>query len=168
MNTSQLRKLLSSDPYVRPLFKGVFARDELKHFKKGTCILNTSPSSEKTGHWIALWIDEDHSEYFDSYGGLPPSFISNMWKKRKWVYNKARLQSPLTAVCGQYCVYYLLHRARGMDMESILRDFDTNADRNDQYVFDFIDDRYVLKDLTLVDTPGFISQIARAQGIKNK
>ena len=38
-----------------------------------------------------------------------------------------------------------------------------NVDRNDQYVFDFIDDHYVLDDLTLVDTPGFLSQIARAQ-----
>ena len=59
MNTRQLTKLLVNDPYVKPLFKGVFAKDELRYFKKGSCVINTSPSTEKTGHWIALCIDKD-------------------------------------------------------------------------------------------------------------
>ena len=162
MNTRQLTKLLVNDPYVKPLFKGVFAKDELRYFKKGACVINTSPSTEKTGHWTALWIDKD-IEFFDSYGHSPPSFIKKIWKKHKWIHNEKQLQSPLSAVCGQYCIYYLLLRARDIDMETIISDFDENVDRNDQYVFDFIDDRYVLDDLTLVDTPGFLSQIARAQ-----
>ena len=111
MNTLQLTDILYDDPYVGPVFEGVFAMDELEAFAEGACVVNTSPSSERTGHWIALWIDSAN-ECFDSYGRQIPERVKRLWKnKKKWLRNTVPLQSPLTAVCGQYCVYYLLHRA---------------------------------------------------------
>ena len=52
------------------------------------------------------------------------------------------LQSPLTSVCGQYCLYYLLHRARGISLQVILNEFSSDVDWNDQFVYDFIRNRY--------------------------
>ena len=79
MNTRQIEFILKQDPYVAPSFQGVFARDKIPYFENGSCVINTAPSTQASGHWIALYVTGDIVEYFDSYGGD----VLNSWK-RKW------------------------------------------------------------------------------------
>lgn len=162
MNTGQLNYILSKDSYVGPIFRGVFPRDKLPPFRDGAYVINTDSSKEPGEHWVAVYGTPYHVEYFDSYGGDPSIKFQRWWRKKSWSANPIPLQSPLSAVCGQYCLFYLLHRARGIDMTTMLLDFGPDVDYNDRMVFDFIDDRYDLDNLKLVDTEGLLMQLARA------
>ena len=77
--------------------------------------------------------------------------------------NPVPLQSPLSAVCGQYCIYYLYNRARGIDMSSILLDFGCDVDYNDQVVYEFVENRYDIEGLKLLDTDGLLTQLSKAR-----
>ena len=48
-------------------------------------------------------------------------------------------------------------------MTALLTDFCADVDVNDKLVYDFVDDRYDLGHLTMVDTENVISQLARAR-----
>ena len=161
MNTQQIEYILKQDDYVNPIFQGVYAKDQLPDFQYGSCVVNTAPSTEKSGHWVALFVTDSTVEYFDSYGGKPLPSLAQRWKRKMWISNPIPLQSPLSAVCGHYCIYYLLHRARGFSMRSIVTDFGNDVDYNDEMVHDFIEERYNLE-TKLLDTEGVISQLARA------
>ena len=162
MNTQQIESILKHDLYVSPSFHGVFARDQIPYFASGSCIINTAPSTQDSGHWIALYVLEGEAEHFDSYGGDVLKVLKKKWKGKSWMCNPIPLQSPLSAVCGQYCIYYLLHRARGFPMSTIVMDFGNDVDYNDQIVYQFVQNRYELDDLKLLDTEGVITQLAKA------
>ena len=162
MNTQQIDSLLKQDPHVGSSFRGVFACDQIAYFESGSCVINTAPSTQVSGHWVALYVMGDSVEYFDSYGGDVLKSLKQKWRKKSWVSNPIPLQSPLSAVCGQYCIYYLLHRARGYPMSSIVMDFGVDVDYNDQAVYKFVQNRYKFDQLKLLDTGGVITQLAKA------
>lgn len=161
MNTRQIERILKQDFYVNPTFHGVCAIDTLPHFEYGSCVFNTAPSTKKSGHWIALYVTDSTVEYFDSYGREPSRSLKRRWWNKLWCSNVVPLQSPLSAVCGQYCIYYLLHRARGFSMASIVMDFGSDVDLNDEMVHEFIEKRFDLN-TKLLDTEGVIRQLAVA------
>ena len=163
MNSQQLVSILKQDRYTAPLFRGVYPINRLPSIREGLYVVNTAPHNHPGLHWIALFVKDGVIEYFDSYGGDPPSTLRRWGKKKQWMSNPIPLQSPLTSVCGQYCLYYLFHRARGIDMTTLLMDFSADVDDNDKLVYDFVEDRYNLKHLTMVDTENVISQLARAR-----
>lgn len=162
MNTEQLMTILSRDPYVSPIFRGVHAIDQLPPLRDGAYVINTAPHYHPGLHWIALWVNRNELEYFDSYGGDPLPRLQQWGKVKSWISNPFPLQSPLSAVCGQYCIYFLIHRARGIDMTTLLMDFGTDMDKNDKHVFDFVEDRYDMDNLTVIDTERLISQLSQA------
>ena len=163
MNSHQLTWILRRDRYTAPLFLGVYPIDRLPTIREGIYVVNTAPHTHPGLHWIALFVVNDVIEYFDSYGGDPLPRLRRWGKNKGWVSNPIPLQSPLTSVCGQYSLYYLLHRARGVDMATLLMDFGSDVDDNDKLVYDFVEDRYDLENLTMVDTENVISQLARAR-----
>ena len=163
MNSHQLTTILKQDRYTGPIFRGVYPINRLPPHRNGFYIFNTAPDVHPGLHWIALFLKNDSTEYFDSYGGDPPSVLRHWGKKNQWLTNPIPLQSPLTSVCGQYCLYYLLHRSRGIDLTTLLMDFGADVDVNDKLVYDFVEDHYDLKHLTMVDTENVISQLAQAR-----
>ena len=142
---------------------GSIRLNRLPSIRDGVYVVNTAPHNHPGLHWIALFVKDGVIEYFDSYGGDPPSTLRRWGKKKQWMSNPIPLQSPLTSVCGQYCLYYLFHRARGIDMTTLLMDFVADVDDNDKLVYDFVEDRCDLKHLTMVDTENVICQLARAR-----
>ena len=162
MKSHQINEILSKDVFVGPVFLGVFPRDKLIQFGDGALVVNTDPSTKPGEHWIAVFVKNGSAEYFDSYGSDTPKWLKRNWKNVTWTSNPIPLQSPLSAVCGQYCIYYLLHRVRGNDMNSLLLNFTSDVDFNDRMVYDFIAERYDFEDMKLLDTSGIISQLARA------
>lgn len=162
MNSKQLDHILRQDPFVGPLFCGVYPIDRLPPVHDGAYVINTAPALHPGLHWLALIVKGQSIEYFDSYGGKPSPKLRQWARNKSWVCNPTPLQSPFTSVCGQYCVYYLLHRARGFDLVSILMDFGVDVDENDKLVYDFVAKRYDLDHLTLVDTENIILQASYA------
>ena len=95
-------------------------------------VVNTDPSSEPGTHWVAFYFPTVRKgEFFDSYGHLPDfyrdSFGDFLDKHcNEWDFNKRKLQSIWSDVCGHYCVFYLSHRAQGHTMNKIVHMFNNN------------------------------------------
>ena len=105
-------------------------------------VCNTDDGDEPGEHWIALYLSSDgRGEYFCSYG-LPPrhaTFRTFLNKHcSEWTHNSKRLQSPLSNVCGQYCVTYIMLRCNGSPMGTFVNAFHTDLVANDCRVFDWI------------------------------
>lgn len=147
MNTRELEALLASDPIARPKFCGVYAKDTLPGpVETYPCgfIANTDPKNRPGQHWVAFYFpSQAKGEFFDSYGN-PPGFYDDDFEQflkgncQQWTYNRRTLQSLTTAVCGEYCVYYLLHRARGVSMNAIVKRFSSSPINNDQDVYQYV------------------------------
>lgn len=121
--TSQIARALGSDPCVSRCFIGVFPCDKLPVRVEYPCALvaNTDESDEKGEHWVAYFFDSNLSaDYFDSYGNPPYNnyllkFLTDNCKQYNC--NNIQLQGFGSEVCGQYCISFLAHRARGVSMD---------------------------------------------------
>ena len=86
---------------------------------------NTDPSTEPGTHWVAFYFpSEEKGESFDSYGQPPEQYrdlFRDFLEPYEWQFNTRKLQSAWSDVCGQYCIFYLSHRARGLSMNKIVQ-----------------------------------------------
>lgn len=119
-----------------PNFLGVFPRDSLPNIpSKGSCsIANTDSKYEEGEHWIAMYLDDQHGEYFDSFG-LPPlhqDFIKFMKNVRStWIFSNKDIQNYSSVSCGEFCIAFLKHRCKGLTMDSFLKMFPIGSLKND-------------------------------------
>jgi len=143
MRTDDIQNILSQSlSHTRTHFLGVFALDQIpSSFSHYPCayVANTDPSSRKGQHWVAFY---HHSptrlEFFDSYGQPPQSynfpFPSHITSLK---YNSYPLQSMISSVCGQYCIYFLYHRSHQSTLARIVHNL--RASNNpDQLVHLFV------------------------------
>lgn len=150
MNSLQIDKILSRDSKTRNSFLGVFASDQLPRRiqQYPACFIsNVDKSSEPGSHWVAFYLlSPDEAEFFDSYGNAPAFFrgpVSNYATHfSRLTFNPHILQSPVTAVCGQYCIFYLYSRCREKTLKDILSHFVTKNISNDRKVFNFVMKRF--------------------------
>ena len=106
---------------------------------------NTDPSSKPGTHWVVAFYfpSKERGEFFDSYGH-PPNYYNDSFKNfldthsHEWSFNNRKLQSGWSDVCGQYCIFYLSHRARGQSMKKIVQLFGNNTEQNDSKVAWFV------------------------------
>ena len=151
MNTHQITKVLASDNYTNPSFRGVFSRDHFiseQILYPGLYICNTDNSDSPGEHWVLIYfISPDYCEYFDSYG-LPPWHKDLLQKLSMNAaltsYSNTPLQGLSTTVCGQYCLIYALFRLRNYSRDyiiNLLRDAVTTEMR-DHVVHAFINLHY--------------------------
>ena len=102
---------------------GVFARDklpdDLNSKRPFALILNSDPSDKPGQHWLAMYGPATGPiEFFDSYA-LPPSvYALNTFAL---TYSRTPLQSPTSAVCGHYCLFFLYIRSHGNSFQTIIR-----------------------------------------------
>lgn len=150
MNTYQLEAVMKQDRIARNQFIGVFPMDmlpkkKMEWSKRPFClIVNSAPSTSEGQHWLAVFVDKDgQGEMFDSYGHDATFYDQRLevFLKKNCSYhtfNSNELQSLWTSVCGQYCLYFLLHRCRLIPANSIIGLFTRNKEHNDQLVDTFI------------------------------
>jgi hypothetical protein len=141
MYSVDIEEALLCDHYTAPIFRGVFAADTLPKSiqKPAVLVVNTDPQHKSGSHWVSIFIDvKGRGEFFDSFG-LPPivathhEFLSRTCST--WTYNARSLQGFSSKVCGEYCVLYLVHRARGVTLQEFLWHFKgNNAKSNDKFV----------------------------------
>ena len=119
MNTKQINAILQCDSMTKHLYHGKFAMDCLPTLQRGAYIINSDDHDEPGEHWLAVYND-NCVEYFDSYGLAPLDVRLIDFLGDTYVYNASQLQQLFTNACGFYCVYYILHRARGYSMNDII------------------------------------------------
>ena len=123
MDTKQLLSVLKRNVTE---FLGVFPSDKLpvSKVKPFYFVANTDPSNKPGTHWVAVFVNADGTaEYFDSYGLKPnvASIASFLRQYKKCKFNTKRIQGMFSSVCGHYCVYYVIHRSKGIEMDIIAR-----------------------------------------------
>lgn len=121
---------------------GVFPSDRLPiSVKKPALIVaNTDPANKSGSHWAAFYIPKDgYPEFFDSYGQRPNKYFKNFLKRQDtfFKYNKQRLQSDFSSLCGNYCCVYLYFKSLKIPTQMFLKMFE-----KDNYI---INDRRILK-----------------------
>ena len=88
--TQELWQVSLHDPILASVLRGVFPSD--KYF-----------------------VVPDESEFFDSYEFPPETYDMDEYVLRESTYfNDKPLQGLTSDVCGDYCLFYLLHRARNV------------------------------------------------------
>ena len=166
MNNVQLTSMASSCPEMMRHFMGVFAIDILPDMlpaKPCSYICNLDASVSPGSHWVAFYFPKrGMAEYFDSYGLPPSEECLAFLRSSSYCSNDRFIQSPLSAVCGQYCLYYLWQRDMVKDMESVLRVFsDFDQLYNDCFVNDLIEKHFSV-DLRVFDVDWQLQQYSRS------
>ena len=147
MDTQEVERALRADCNLATIFEGVFPSDCIPNFcdSKMALVANFDERSRPGSHWIAMYIENGHCEYFDSYG-RPPNighFINFIKRNSKtYSFNKDDLQALDSDVCGYYSIWFLSERARGKSMNQIVADFSGDHDANDLKVKAQVESRF--------------------------
>ena len=141
MEGQEILNILQRDRAVGPTLRGVCSIDEPwpePVMVPASYVINTDTKTGPGEHWVAFYISADgHCDYFESLGTAPIRPIWKWLKKRtkSVIFNKQWLQSPVSEVCGHYCIYFLRARARGRSLGDILTDFqEYDFEQNDNKV----------------------------------
>ena len=124
MNGQQLQRIIRQDAYMNAVTWGVFARDGLPRddLRLGAYVVNTeNPPGE---HWFLLYAGV-RVELYDSLGRNPKDYDIHL----PCDYIDQRLQSLHSDSCGQYVLYFLYWRSRGIDMQTLLDSLTKNSEK---------------------------------------
>ena len=141
LNTYQIVDALTKDPVTKKYFKGVYPIDKLpSKIKKrpAAIVANTHPADKPGRHWVAIFYPKfGKAKLFDSLGRLPKGrmlgTVDSGLQNRIFLYNRARVQPITSHTCGHYCIYYIYHRSRNIQMPHILWKL-RNINHNDRIV----------------------------------
>jgi hypothetical protein len=119
-------------------FRGTFPRDWLPGNlpAHSGVVINTDKACDPGEHWVAVYMNKDKAEYFDSFG-LPPmheeiiQFLDKI-SPDGWQHNSITYQSLYTDTCGNYSVYFLASRFNGDDDSAFRKIFSFNPKMNDR------------------------------------
>ena len=111
LTTRQLDYLARQDHYLEPIFRGVFASDQLPKEKdvrpRSAYIVNVDTHDKPGSHWISIFVEKDQCQVFDSYGlpikwYKPSPFVKWTFKHYDDVSsNKGQLQATDSNTCGR-------------------------------------------------------------------
>lgn len=110
-----------ADPATLDAFYGVFSIDDLPfavpHYPF-FMIVNTQAHNLPGEHWKTVFIDKERrGEVFDSLA-LPLTNTLIRWLNRftrSFTVNHLAYQHPLSATCGAFAVFYVLHRLNNVN-----------------------------------------------------
>jgi hypothetical protein len=110
----------------------VCSADQLLKYKvkkPSMFIVNIDQSDQPGSHWVSFYFPESGAaEFFDSMG-KPPEHYHIYYKNfliaygSSYLHNLNRIQDYNTSLCGEYCIYFLIHRSENMSYEKILVQF---------------------------------------------
>jgi hypothetical protein len=131
MDTNQIDRALRSNATTRTQFRGVYPANQIPLYVlrntrnyPHSLAINTDPSQREGEHWVALHITgPERAEYFDSFGQPPPPSIA--WHLDRFpgriIRNEKPLQSHRSEACGHHVLHFLMERARGRSLTSIVK-----------------------------------------------
>lgn len=113
------------DEKTYPNFGGVIAADQISQLPKKLPIgfvMNLDNSDEPGSHWVAIYINSDSVEYFDSLGQQPPDQVRKDIKKyllsmnvpilMKFKTNSISQQHGSSHKCGYHAIRFLDERMK--------------------------------------------------------
>lgn len=132
MNNFQIEDILKGYPVT------VCSADEVS-YKTGEFIISNTQTSDSTGeHWVVFYFrKKGPDEFFDSLGNAPEYYSVNFETllNKPYLLTLDQIQSSNSDKCGLYCIYYVMCRYAGLDMQTMLNVFDVrNKEQNDQLV----------------------------------
>ena len=98
---------------------------------------NTHDGDQPEEHWVAMYVDEI-GDYFDPYVQNPQHIEFMNEHCSQWSPNDHILQSPISTVCSQYWVAFLMFRCRNISMHAFALLFTSDLIANDCCVFDWL------------------------------
>lgn len=137
------RQIMSALRGLRAASVGVYAADRIPRNLSlpAAIVANTDTSDKEGSHWIAFYIDKNASAiFFDSYGSPPSSPFHLERLKRNCVrfqWNKNKLQSIDSQVCGEYCIMFLYHMCSGVSLRTFVKLFSSETRTNDRMASQF-------------------------------
>lgn len=140
MNTLEIANALTG---VDARSVGVYAADRIPHTLTlpAAIVTNIDKASKPGSHRVAFYIDKYRvGNYFDSYGMPPtsPHYLDRLKRNcRSFRWNRKKLQSFDSKVCGEYCVMFLRHMCSGSSMRAFCKIFSENSRRNDYLAVKF-------------------------------
>ena len=100
-----------------PRFNGVYSRNNLPNkIKKGAYVINLDEYENTGTHWVALFVKQKYTIYFDSSGieHIPKEinkFINNDTTKSSAITriksNTFRIQAYDSIMCGYFCIEFI-------------------------------------------------------------
>lgn len=144
LSTEQLESALEqlmNRTNVREYF--VIAADQMKDLKitkyPAVVIQNVDLITQPGSHWISyFFVSAKEVEYFDSYG--KHLYIYDFVEKpdaRITFQNTRVLQGWFSSLCGEFCLYFLYHRAIGLSFDHVLSSFKAWTHQNERMVHRF-------------------------------
>lgn len=142
MWSSQIASTLHSDPVCSLQFAGIYASDDLPEMinkKPSLYVCNTDVAAGLGLHWIVFYFpDNEIAEFFDSLGHPPEHYSSHFEtfltkNSTSYKFQTKRLQGIGAGTCGQFCLFYAIHRCRGWTLKDVVSHFNWWLD-NDQAV----------------------------------
>ena len=133
MDARELEKYIRRDPQMNAVTWGVFARDELPRddLLPGTYVVNSHDAPGE--HWFLIFV-EDGMELYDSLGRSPKDY--GIYQPCDYL--SKRLQSYNSNTCGQYVLYFLYWRSRGIDMYSLFTSLKNDSENIIQEHFQWL------------------------------
>ena len=130
MNSRQLHWIFSGDKFTKLSFKGVYTIDEMNLIKTipypSSFVINLDPSYKPGSHWVAVYFDRNCvGEYFDSFARHPPHEVDRFLcsHAKRMAIQSIQVQEFYTTTCGQFVVFYIYQKSRGLTSEVILRKY---------------------------------------------
>lgn len=165
MNNREISRIINTHHLLRNIFVGVYPADCLPDIprKNKPCayIANTHRKNQPGEHWVCFYATSyQPMEYFDSYGFPPKDDFLNILGE-DYLRSTKFVQHPLSAMCGQYCIFYIYMRAIGTSMIDIIQMFDDNTLLNDVKVNRIIEEVFDV-DLDVFDLNYIGKQIAHS------
>ena len=101
----QIKKYYQNEPR----FNGVYSRDKLpKSIKNGAILINLDGYADIGTHWIALYVKNIETIYFDSFGVEHiPKEIKEFTGNKDMKTNIFRIQANNSIMCGYFCIGFI-------------------------------------------------------------
>lgn len=149
MNTVQLTAVLD-EISCNTHFLGVLPCDYLPkaplRILPSMFVINTHTSQLPGEHWVAIYINKNHVGcFYDSFGNKPdhyrfPTMIKDFLNLNTTSvqYSVRRVQDFSSDTCGQHCVFFRYHMAKGLDYEYVMSLYTDDFIKNDKRVSNFV------------------------------
>jgi len=147
MDELDIEKCLSEDFHARKVFKGtwpcnIYPRINYNLNMPSAYIVNLDNSEQEGSHWVALYVTNNFTYFFDTYARNPDSFNIHI---QKYIRHVARsncvkyisgkpLQLKTSSVCGFYCIFFIICLANDITFEDFINIFTNCEVENDSFI----------------------------------
>ena len=107
-------------------------KNQLKNttYKDGGYIINLENSTGNGTHWVCLYIDNNETYYYDSFGKIYPNEVLQFSRDKYITYNSNHIQNINDTYCGFYCLAFLYYMQNNNHIRDKLETFNNMFDDN--------------------------------------